>query len=224
MVKSSEKKPHLVSFKLCPFVQRAVITLNEKKIDYSITYIDLENKPDWFLELSPTGKVPVLEVGEHVLFESAVITEYLDEVNPPSLHPIDPLEKARNRSFIEFSSSLLMAYMQQLMAKDQETYNEKKELLFKGLSRFELQIKGPWFNKDFALIDASVAPLFMRLLFMNRLLPGEFFPVERERLAAYAKLLTERESVKKSVVSDFDILFQAYIGKKAGYISQRLSK
>lgn len=56
----------LVSFKICPFVQRSVIALNEKNIDYKITYIDLASPPDWFNEISPLGKVPVLKVDDAV--------------------------------------------------------------------------------------------------------------------------------------------------------------
>lgn len=52
----------LISFPTCPFVQRAVIALNEKGVDFDVIYIDLANKPEWFLEISPLGKVPVLKV------------------------------------------------------------------------------------------------------------------------------------------------------------------
>ena len=52
----------LISFELCPYVQRSVMTLREKKVAYDIDYIDLSDRPDWFVELSPLGKVPVLEV------------------------------------------------------------------------------------------------------------------------------------------------------------------
>ena len=69
----------LVSFDACPFVQRAAILLQEQNRTYDITYIDLRNKPDWFLEISPNGKVPVLKVEETPIFESAVILEYLDD-------------------------------------------------------------------------------------------------------------------------------------------------
>ena len=69
----------LISFDICPFVQRSVITLEEKGVEYEIKYIELENKPDWFLAISPFGKVPVLQANDTVIFESAVINEYLDE-------------------------------------------------------------------------------------------------------------------------------------------------
>jgi glutathione S-transferase len=102
-------RPELVSFDLCPFVQRSVIVLREKGIDFDITYIDLADPPGWFRDISPLGKVPLLRVGEEVLFESAVIMEYLDEITPPPLQPADPLLRAKNRAWSEFASGLLMA-------------------------------------------------------------------------------------------------------------------
>ena len=96
----------LISFDLCPFVQRSVITLLEKNIPFKRTNIDLANKPDWFLQISPLGKVPVLRINGNILFESAVINEYLDEITPPSMHPQDSLQKAVNRAWIEFGSEL----------------------------------------------------------------------------------------------------------------------
>ncbi len=52
----------LISHKLCPYVQRAVIALKEKGVPFERIDIDLANKPDWFLKISPLGKVPVLLV------------------------------------------------------------------------------------------------------------------------------------------------------------------
>jgi glutathione S-transferase len=75
----------LISHYLCPYVQRAVITSIEKNIPHDRTYIDLANKPEWFLTISPLGKVPLLKVAGEILFESAVICEYLDEISPGSL-------------------------------------------------------------------------------------------------------------------------------------------
>ena len=63
-------KPKLISFKLCPYVQKAVLTLLTKHIDFDIEYIDLENPPQWFSDISPLGKVPVLKVGDQALVGS----------------------------------------------------------------------------------------------------------------------------------------------------------
>src|SRR5712675_3040700 len=91
----------LISHKLCPYVQRAVIALTEKGVEFERIDIDLADKPDWFLKLSPLGKTPVLLVGDTAIFESAVILEYLEETQSPTLHPADPLARAEHRAFIE---------------------------------------------------------------------------------------------------------------------------
>jgi glutathione S-transferase len=68
----------LISHTLCPYVQRAVIALLEKGVPFERIDIDLANKPDWFIKISPLGKVPVLVVTDEdgrevALFESNVI-------------------------------------------------------------------------------------------------------------------------------------------------------
>src|SRR6202008_4395220 len=97
----------LISHKLCPYVQRAVIALTEKGVGFERIDIDLSNKPDWFLAISPLGKTPVLQVGDKAIFESAVILEYLEEPEPKPLHPADPLTRAEHRAWIEFGSTVL---------------------------------------------------------------------------------------------------------------------
>ena len=78
----------LVSFKTCPWVQRAAIVLREKNIEFEFRHIDRDNRPDWFLAISPHKKVPVLRIDDKVsLFESNAINEYLDETIAPRLHP-----------------------------------------------------------------------------------------------------------------------------------------
>src|SRR5712675_1887394 len=99
----------LISHKLCPYVQRAVIALNEKGVPFERVDIDLANKQDWFLKLSPLGKVPVLIVrsdeGEVALFESNVICEYIEETQAGvKLHLENPLQRAQHRAWMEFGS------------------------------------------------------------------------------------------------------------------------
>ncbi len=59
----------LISHKLCPYVQRAVISLTEKGTAFERIDVDLANKPDWFLAISPLGRTPVLQVGDTAIFE-----------------------------------------------------------------------------------------------------------------------------------------------------------
>lgn len=218
---TTKTKPELISFKLCPFVQRSVITLLEKKADFDITFIELDNKPDWFLKISPLGKVPVLKVDDQVLFESAVINEYLDEVNPPSIHPQDPLQKAQNRAWIEFSSTLFMSNYFMTNAKDEEEYNKRKEELVKGLSRLEEQLgKGKFFNGDeFSLVDTAYAPFFMRYK-LNQKFKDDGILNDLPKVKEYSENLLAKESVQKSVVDNFEELYNDQIKKSGAFLGR----
>jgi glutathione S-transferase len=194
----------LVSFKTCPFVQRAAIVLHEKAVPFEITYIDQNNKPDWFLRISPLGKVPLLKVDDSVLFESAVIAEYLDEAYPPRLHPADALRRAHNRAWIEFSSTLLGSQFQMLMSPDRAAFDAAAAQFGELLNRLEAQFgEGPFFNgAALALVDCAFAPVFMRATIMEPYLGLGAF-AQRPRIQAWSKLLLARAAVQRSVVPDF---------------------
>jgi glutathione S-transferase len=214
-------KLELISFKTCPFVQRAAIMLLEKHIEFDINYVDIKHPPDWFLEISPLGKVPVLRVDGKVLFESAVIVEYLDEVNPPSLHPADPFQKAENRAWIEFGSTLNMDQHGMLTAPDQVAYEEKYQTLLKDLLRLEQQLgDGPFFNgNQFSLVDAAFAPPLMRFAIIERYYDFNLLK-DCPKIRAWQQVLLSRDSVKQSVVPEFNTLFAASIRDAGGYPAQ----
>lgn len=214
-------KPELISFKLCPFVQRSVIVLEEKGADYDITYINLKEPPAWFKEISPLGKVPVLKVGDEVLFESAVIMEYLDEVNPPSLHPSDPLRKAHNRAWIEYASSLFFCQFNMVMAQEQEACDNAEQELRDKLAVVEKQVVGPYFNgEDFSLADAAYAPLFMRLAFLEEWHPMGLLD-KLPKMQQWSDKLLARRSVKNSVVDELEQLYRGHISASNGYGASR---
>src|SRR5271169_2233810 len=93
----------LVSFKTCPWVQRSAIALREKNTEFELRHIEPDNRPDWFLAISPHKKVPVLRIDDKLsLFESNAINESLDETIAPPLHPEDPIERAVNRAWTDY--------------------------------------------------------------------------------------------------------------------------
>ena len=163
----------LISSDRCPFVQRSIITLEHKSVPYTITYIDPYDPPDWFSALSPLGKVPVLKIDDtDVLFESAVINEYLDEITPGSMHPEDPLEKAKNRAWIEYGSGGLSNTFNIMAVETEAEYNAVAQNLRAMLERLEgvCSADGPYFNgAHFSLIDTSYAPLFIRLSMLGEM-------------------------------------------------------
>jgi len=211
----------LVSFKLCPYVQRSVITLLEKKIDFKITYIDLNDPPQWFLDLSPLGKVPLLRVANTALFESAVINEYLDEITPPSLHPIDALQKAQNRSWIEFASDLIGHLYQFMMAKDETSGKQQIEELRRKFKQLETQLQqGPYFNgPQFSLIDGTFAPLFKHISTIDKNYPLALYD-DYPKIDTWRLALASRPAVQSSVVDDYDALYSEYMRNSDSYIAQ----
>lgn len=195
----------LVSHKLCPYVQRARIVLDEKAIDHDLDFIDLSNKPEWFLKISPLGKVPVLIVGEIVLFESAPIAEFLDEITPGSLHPVNALEKAENRGWIEFASDTLDTIGSFYNARDQRSFGGSVERLSQRFDAIEAKLgSGPFFNGEFfSLVDAAFGPVFRYFDVIDKYLDVGLFD-KRPRLVAWRNALCTHPSVRRAVVSDYE--------------------
>ena len=214
-------KPRLISFKLCPFVQKAVLTLLDKGIDFDIEYIDLQNPPQWFLDISPLGKVPVLQVGDQVLFESSVIIEYLDEVYGEPLHPSDPLVKAQNRSWMEFGNECLMNGFNLIMADNESSFNELRESMLKKLQQLESQLsQQPYFNGDKAsLIDHSFTPLFQRLQYIDEVTPGLMDASRTPKLIQWAETLLAQPIVTDSTVPEIRQLYTGMMKNRGGHLA-----
>src|SRR5213594_2293780 len=114
----------LVSFKTCPCVQRAAIVLREKKAAFEFRHIDPDNRPDWFLAISPHKKVPVVRIDDEVsLFESNAIAEYLEETLSPPLHPTDPVKRAVNRAWTDYLPTFAETVTATAYADTEAAYN-----------------------------------------------------------------------------------------------------
>ena len=215
----------LISFKLCPYVQRAAIVLAEKDVPFERIDVDLANKPDWFLKLSPLGKVPVLVVTgedgrEEVLFESAVIAEYLDEVLAPRLHPADPLTRARHRAWIEYASATL-ADIGGFYAGDAAAFAAKRDALAEKFARLEAELgDGPWFGgESFGLVDAAFAPVFRYFDLFDWVLDHGIL-AGKPKLAAWQAALAARPSVAGAVAADYPEALAAFIVRRDGHLGR----
>ena len=195
----------LISFTICPYVQRAMIVLNEKNISFDIEYIDLSAPPPWFYDVSPLEKVPVLLVDGNPLFESMVICEYLDEITPGSLYPADAFEKAQNRSWIEFGNHILGSTFDFLRTDDSKKFNHLKSSLTDHFDVLEDEISdADYFNgSDFSMIDAIYAPIFR---YHKRISDYEDYGLfeDAPRVKAWGERLLERPSVINSVSESYD--------------------
>lgn len=216
---------HLVSFPLCPFVQRSVITLKHKKVPFELTFIDPKEPPAWFLEKSPTGKVPLLIVDQDTpLFESAVINEYVDELAPPRLMPGDPLHRALARAWIAFGSDMIMAMHRWMTAPTEEGFREARDEATRGLRRMEEQCQaGPCFSgPDFTLLDSTLAPLLMRYeLLQDPDSPWQ--PAEYPRLARWWQHVSALPEVQDSTIGDFRERLIRFLNAQEGFAGPRLA-
>ena len=179
--------------------------LNEKEIPYDIDYIDLSNKPDWFLAISPTGRVPVVQTPDgHALFESAVINEFLDESHAPHFMPETPLARAQERMWADFVSGLYGdVFKASYVAQSEEEAQESISNIKKRLGQLEEKITGPLFNgEEFGLIDATAAPPFTRMNWMEEAVPGLDFFSGTPKVQAWKDALLSRPSVINSVLPE----------------------
>ncbi len=210
----------LISHPLCPYVQRAVIALSEKGVAFEKVYIDLADKPDWFLKISPFGKVPLLRVGDEVIFESAVILEYLEETQPHPLYPAEPLARARHRAWIEYGSAILSDIWGMEIAPTPDILAGKVAALEAKFARVEDELKSPWFAGDrFGLVDAVFAPVFRYFdsfdaILDHRILAG------KPRTAAWRAALRARPSVRDAVPADYRDRLDRFIAAQNGALAR----
>jgi glutathione S-transferase len=207
----------LISHKLCPYVQRAVIALNEKGVPFERVDIDLANKPDWFLKISPLGKVPVLLVArdgrEVALFESNVICEYIEETFPDTkLHPQDALERAEHRAWMEFGSAILGELWGLETTTDPKIFEAKRQAIAAKFARVEAALGGgPFFAGDrFSLVDAVFAPIFRYFDVFDALADLAIF-ADTPKLRAWRAQLARRPSVRTAVSPDYADLLRAFL-------------
>ncbi len=216
----------LISNPLCPYTQRAVIQLAEKGLAYERVYIDLANKPEWFLQISPLGKVPLLRVGDAVLFETAVICEYIEEVEPAApLHPAEPLDRARHRSWAEFASAIIADVFAFYTAPDAAAFERKCSDLQARFRWLERHLDhGPYFaGARFSLVDAAFAPIFRLFDTFDRI--GEFGIFKGlQWVPAYRAALAGRASVRQAVVSDYAGIFRQYLSERGSHLSRLMQQ
>ena len=199
----------IVSSSTCPFAQRTRMALLEKNIDFNLVEIDLENKPNWFLKISPYGKVPILRHNDKVIFESSIINEYLEDVFPhKNLLPEDPVVRAEARIWIDFANVRFIPQVYKLMlAQDSVRQKVHEEKLINALLMMEHEglgklSDGPyWLGEKISLVDLSFLPHLQRLCVLKHYRNFEI-PEECILLKAWLQLMHQRLSVQSMLTSE----------------------
>lgn len=211
----------LISHHLCPYVQRAAIVLTEKAIPFERVYVDLARPPQWFTEISPLGKVPLLQVGDNVLFESAIICEYLDETVGERMHPTHPLQRAKHRAWMEFGSAILDNIWLFYTAPNMQTLETKAADLRGKFARMEIELgNGPYFSGNkFSMVDAVFGPIFRYFDVFDEIADFRFFD-GTPKVRAWRRILATRPSVKTAVSSEYPEQLRAFLKAKSSELSR----
>lgn len=216
---------HLISHALCPYVQRVAISLCEKGVVFERSFIELANKPDWFLALSPLGKTPVFLVDGVPIFESAVILEYLEETQPNPLHPAAPLERARHRAWIEFGSAVLNDIAGLYSAPDATCFAGKAAALRSKFERIDRELgEAPYFaGARFSLIDTVFGPIFRYFDVFDQI---EDFGILAglDQLQRWRNALAQRSSVRSAVTDDYPVLLADFLKGRGSHLSAIMAK
>jgi glutathione S-transferase len=197
-----------------------VILLRAKAVEFDVTYINLREKPDWFLKISPHGKVPVLLVDDQPLFESNAIAEYLDEVVTPRLHPEDPVKRARNRAWTDFVPTFAAGLNGITYAPVEADLDDRVAAARKVVDRLEEALgrerdgDGPFFNgPDLSLVDAAYAPFLQRFAIVEDILQTGLL-ADYPLVSAWSDTLLADKRVQSALPAKFPEEFRGNLERR----------
>lgn len=212
----------IVSFDICPFVQRVTILLEAKGIPYDLELIKLDDKPQWFLDIAPNGQVPVLITdNEDVLFESDAIVEYLEEAFAPLQANLSPEQKAKNRAWAYLATKHYLVQCSTQRSADAATLQDRVKKLDDAFDKVEKQLNGsPFFGGDaLGMVDVAWLVLLHRAQIIKDH-SGYDFIGNRPKLKAWQTCLLETGLAQKSVVSEFEEAFAKFYLNERTWLGQ----
>ncbi|XP_043650089.1 pyrimidodiazepine synthase isoform X1 [Drosophila teissieri] len=198
------------SMAFCPFSHRVHLMLAAKQIEHHKIYVDLIEKPEWYKDYSPLGKVPAVQLtgveDQPTLVESLIIAEYLDQQYPQTrLFPKDPLQKALDKILIERFAPVVSAIYPVLTCNP----NAPTDAIPKfenALDVFEVELgkRGtPYFaGQSIGIVDYMIWPWFERFPSMkiNTEQKYELDAKRFEKLLKWRDLMAQDEVVQKTAL------------------------
>jgi len=199
----------VISFKICPFVQRVTALLEAKEVTYEVEFIDLSNMPQWFLDISPTAQVPLLLTETGVaLFESDAIVEYLNDAYGPLEPDVTAEQRAIDRAWSYQGSKHYLVQCGAMRSGDASTLAERAGKLGKAFEKAEKKLgEGPYFKGAlFSHVDVAWLPLLHRAAIIERR-TGYDFLSKYPKVKAWQSAVLETGLAEKSVSGDFEAAF-----------------
>lgn len=212
----------VVSFKICPFVQRVTALLEAKNIPYEIEFISLKDKPQWFLDISPNGQVPVLITESDVpLFESDAIVEYLEDAYA-ALQPENSLEqKAMSRAWSHLASKHYLMQCSAQRSPDVATLKERGAKLATAFGKVEKRLNGSTFfsGESIGMVDIAWLTLLHRAHIIEQR-TGYDFVGHNPKVKAWQRALMDTGLAEKSVAADFEGAFTDFYLSESTYLGR----
>ncbi len=205
---------------LSPFVRKTRVFLAEKGLDYTLENVNIFPPPDWFAEISPLKRIPVLKDEEADLFlaDSSAICGYLEKKSSsPSLYPADAVDYGRALWFEEYGDSELAGHIGMgtfrpmvvgpLMGKEPDTATAKKTIDEKLPPYFQYldeQAGGREFlvGDAFSIADIAIATQFVNYAHGGFNPDAEAYP----NLTAYLARMHARPSFAACIAEETAML------------------
>lgn len=184
----------------CPFTQRVLLTLEEKHLPYDMKFVNLSNKPEWFLKVNPEGKVPAIKLEDKWIGDSDVITQALEEKFPePSL--VTPPEKA------SVGSKIFPTFIGFLKSKGPSDGAELALLNELTIFNDYLKENGPFINgEDVSAADLSLGPKLYHLEIALGHYKNWSVPDNLPNVKSYMKTIFSLESFIKTRAQTEDVI------------------
>ncbi|MEQ8745400.1 glutathione S-transferase family protein [Pyruvatibacter sp.] len=201
-----------------PFVRKVRVFLAEKGADYQHKNVNIFPMPDWFKDMSPLKRIPVLQDTDraepNTIADSSAICAYAEHAFPePSLYPADAWEHGRACWLEEYADTemanaigmgvfrpvALAALMgkEQDKAKAAETMNERMPAMFDYLTT-QIGDNEYFAGGAFSIADIAVATQFVNLKYAGFTPDDAKWPA----LATYVDRIHARASFKVLIDAD----------------------
>lgn len=201
---------------MCPFAQRCLHVVNFKQLNVQIRYVDLEQKPGWFLEANPEGYLPALIVNygntRVLIHESLVISQFLESLPGANLYPIGPcpVQNALKKAVIDIQISTNIEPLRRAIRMIYHTASPNS----RHLASFTRIVKtvndmvpqGAYFSSllfnknELTLIDLIAFPLIERIIAFKDLNLAYYSNLDISNLIQYYTSLSQLGFICKSLM------------------------
>jgi len=193
----------LYSYRRCPFAIRARMTLHEKGLTFETIEEDLRNLSPKLKALHPEARVPLLIHGDEVIYESSIITEYLNDQFPDNdLMPHEAHEKMKVRQWTYWCNELFKPAIDRFKYRKVQLSVDEVQLIQDKLDASLEALEGRLQSYDwlvgstFSLADIHVFPFFRQL---TKATPPLSSINDYPRTHEWLEKITSRPAFKKTM-------------------------